>query len=177
MPTIDFQDSKTIIQAKVIEGDFLKVFEKLQDKLCAIEIKEWHDKRSLNANAMFHVLVGQIAKAHVPPLSFDRCKNILIGRYGVPEMIEGVPVTIKTNVDPEKMLEREDIHCKLLKGGNESTFFYWIMKHTADLNAAEFSKLLDGTIEDAKAMGINTVTEAEKQKALEVWGLMIGEKI
>ena len=173
MPTIDFQDSKTIIQAKVIEGDFLKVFEKLQDKLCAIEIKEWHDKRSLNANAMFHVLVSQIAKAHEQPLSFDRCKNILIGRYGVPEEIDGVPVTIKTNVDPEKMLERADIHCKLLKGGNENTFFYWIMKHTAVYSTAEFAKLLDGTIEDAKAMGINTVTEAEKQKALELWGMQI----
>lgn len=157
----------------MIEGDFLKTFEKLQNKLCAIEIKEWHDKRSLNANAMFHVLVGQIAKKHTPPLSFDRCKNILIGRYGVPEEIDGVPVTIKTNVDPAKMFEREDIHCKLLKGGDENTFFYWIMKHTADLNTAEFATLLDGTIEDANAMGICTVTEAEKQKALELWGMHI----
>ena len=173
MPTIDFQDSKTIIQAKVIEGDFLKVFEKLQSKLCAIEIKEWHDKRSINANAMFHVLVGQIAKAHTPPLSFDRCKNILIGRYGIPEEIDGVPVTIKTNLDPDLVYEREDVHLKLIRGGDENTFFYWMMKHTKEYNTAEFAKLLDGTIEDAKAMGINTVTEAEKQKAIELWGMQI----
>ena len=173
MPAIDFQDSKTIISAKIIEGNYRQLYEKLHDKLVSIEIKEWHAKRSLNANALFHVLCRKIAKEHNPPLSFDRCKNILIGRYGVPEMIDGIPATIKTNIPPEKILERDDMHCKLLKGGDENTFFYWIMKHTGDYNTAEFAKLLDGTIEDAKEMGIDIVTENEKQKALQLWGLQI----
>lgn len=159
------------MHAKVLEGDFRKIYERLQDKICSIEIKEHKEKRSLNANALFHVLVGQIAKAHMPPLSFDRCKNILIGRYGFPETINDVPVTIKTNIDPELMFERSDIHCRLIRGGDANTWFYQIMRHTADLNTAEFAKLLDGTIEDAKEMGIDTVTETEKQKALELWGL------
>lgn len=173
MPTIDFQDSKTIIQAKVIEGDYLETYEKLQEKLCTVEIKEWHDKRSLNANALFHTLCRQIANSLNPPISFDRCKNILIGRYGVPEMIDGVPVTIKTNVDPDVIYERDDIHLKLIRGGDANTFFYWMMKHTQEYDTAEFAKLLDGTIEDCKELGINTITETEKQKALELWGMQI----
>ena len=161
---------------KLFEGDFKSFFENVkQDSFYAVEITEWKGKRSLHANNLFHLLVGKIAKAHNPPLSFDRCKNILIGRYGMPETIDGVPVTIKTQISPELMLERHDIHCKLLKGGDGNTFFYWVMKHTADYNTAEFATLLDGTIEDCRDMGIQVVTEEEKKRALALWGLKIGE--
>ena len=175
-PSIDYADGHMIITAKVLQGDCKKIYERLKDHVCSIEISRWTERRSLHANALFHVLVGQIAKAHNPPLSFDRCKNILIGRYGVPELYEGEPATVKTQIPPEKILERDDIHFKPIRGGDQNTWFYRVMKHTRDYSTAEFAKLLDGTIEDAAEMGIDTVTETEKQKALELWGLHIEKR-
>lgn len=48
------------------------------DKL-DITAKKHRKKRSLDANAYFHVLVGKIADRL--GISKTRCKNILIGRY------------------------------------------------------------------------------------------------
>lgn len=48
----------------------------------AVEMKKYRQKRSLDANAYFHVLVGKIADALT--ISKAKAKNVLICKYGQP---------------------------------------------------------------------------------------------
>ena len=54
-----------------------------------IDIKEHKEKRSLNANAYFHVLCDELRQKL--KISFAACKNQLIGSYGQIEYIGDVP--------------------------------------------------------------------------------------
>ena len=59
--SIDFFTRKTVLSLEVNE-DVTGEYDKLKDKdKLAIEVKQWRRKRSLDANAYFHVLVSKIA--------------------------------------------------------------------------------------------------------------------
>ena len=53
-------------------------------ELLSITVKRLRKKRSLNANAYFHVLVGKIAEKNHTSKAFT--KNLLMARYGQEEM-------------------------------------------------------------------------------------------
>lgn len=174
-PMLDPVTRRPVMSAEIIEGDLLEWYDQ-QDKSKEFDviIKRHRERRSLNANNLFHKMVGQIAKALTPPISEARCKNILMGRYGVKLYLddaETIPQAIKTNIPPEIMLEISDEHFKVAKSDGD-IWHYYRLKHTADYNSKEFSVLLDGTIEDAKELGIDTISEDEKRQAIECWGLM-----
>lgn len=177
-PSIDFETKRVIIQAEVIEGNYREFYEDNSVPFTeyAMEIKRWRNKRSLNANALFHKMVDEIARALTPPISSARCKNILMARYGVTEYLDDektIPATIKTNIPPEILLEQADEHWKVARSDAEDIWFYTRMKPTHEYDTKEFSVLLDGTIEDAKELGIEVCSEEEKRKALECWGVEI----
>ena len=46
-----------------LDGDFRRNFDELKDFDVNVEIKKYRRKRSLDANAYFHVLVNKIAEA------------------------------------------------------------------------------------------------------------------
>ena len=174
-PTLNYQNQRVVIQAEVIEGNFREFYDNNPtDALYSVDVKLWRNKRSINANALFHKMVGEIAKALTPPISSARCKNILMARYGVTEYLDDenlIPATIKTNIPPDILLEKEDEHWKIARSDEAGIWFYTRMKPTHEYDAKEFSVLLDGTIEDAKELGIDVCSEEEKRKALECWGV------
>lgn len=136
-----------------------------------IIIKRLTHKRSLNANKYFHLLVGKIADAHKPPISKARAKNMMLGKYGQRELIDDGPliISVKSKVD---MLEREDIHCVAAGYGfaNDTEFTHWAVirgSHTYDNR--EMSILIDGTVEDAKELGIETLSPAEIERMKALW--------
>lgn len=149
-----------------IETDFTDVFNTPEVEITVGKAK---NKRSLNANAYFHVLVSKIADKM--RISKPRCKNILLSRYGQYEMHDGdlVYISVLSDID---MMEREDIHCSPVAyrelNGKQFTH-YAIMKHSHDLDSYEFAKLLDGTIDEANDLGIETITPAEKERMLKEW--------
>ena len=96
----------------------------------------------------------------------------MIGRYGQPEYLDEerlIPAGIKSNIPPEQMLEQETLHLRVAPGGDETTWFYRVMRPSHTYNSLEFAKLLDGTISEAQVLGIDTITESEKMKMLERW--------
>lgn len=174
-PMVSPASNKPVALIEITQGDYLAWYDR-QDKSKEydVDIKRHRERRSLNANNLFHKMVGQIAKALTPPISEARCKNILLGRYGVKLYLddaETIPQAIKTNIPPDIMLELEQEHFKVAKSDGD-TWHYYRLKHTADYDSKEFSVLLDGTLEDAAELGIDTVSEDEKRRALELWGLM-----
>ena len=134
-----------------------------------IKITKSRNKRSLNANAYFHVLVGKIAeKLHI---SKQRAKNILLGKYGQREILDQGPMIV-TIIETVDMLEREDIHCVpvghgVVKGKN---FTHWaVLKPSHEYDTREMAALIDGTIEDAKELEIETMTPAEIERMKAAW--------
>ena len=139
------------------------------DGFLNITVKKLSKKRSLNANAYFHLLVGKIAeKNHT---SKARTKNLLMARYGQEEMIEGKRYVI--SVDSSiPICEREDIHCKAIGYGfvNDKEFtHYCVLRPTHEYNSAEMAHLIDGTVEEAKELGIATLSENEIKHMEQLW--------
>lgn len=129
-----------------------------------IDIKEHKEKRSLNANAYFHKLVDELRQKL--KISFAACKNHLITSYGQLEYIGDVPAVIKTNIEPERMREIETLHCLpiAVKEVEEGAYWYRLYRGTHTYNSREMAMLIDGTIEECKEQGIETMTPNELER-------------
>ena len=134
--------------------------------------KKWRQRRSLDANAYFHVLVGKIADAQT--ISKAKAKNILICKYGQPQLLpDGSPMVYKTNAPVEYMMELESIHSIPIKFSEENgkeVVFYKIYRGSHTYDSKEMSVLIEGTIADAKEQGIETLTPRELAIMYEKWG-------
>lgn len=142
-------------------------------KMDAVDItaKKHKKKRSLDANAYFHVLVGKIADKL--RISKTHCKNILIGRYGQQDFLEnGQPIVIKSNVSVEKMLEQEFLHtvpCGTKSENGIEVVFYKVFRGSHTYDTKEMSILIDGTVQEAKDMGIETIPPEELERMVSKW--------
>lgn len=135
----------------------------------AVEIKKYRHKRSLDANAYFHVLVGKIAE--VLTISKAKAKNMLICKYGQPQLLpDGSIMVYKTNAPEEFMWEQESIHAIPVKYEEKATF-YKIYRGSHTYDTKEMSVLIDGTVADAKELGIETMTPAELAEMKARWGV------
>lgn len=127
-----------------------------------VEVKKQTKKRSLSANAYFHVLSDKIADA--TPCSKAHAKNSLLGSYGQRERDENgnvITLAVKEGID---LTEREDIHTvlvdrDLIKG--EWYDIYEVVRGSHTYDTREMSILIEGTIQEAKNMGIETMTPQE----------------
>ena len=127
-------------------------------------------KRSLDANAYFHLLVGKIAD--VQRISKPYAKNLLLGRYGQRETDEfGKPLVVSILAEID-MMEREDIHLYPVGHGsvqNKEFTHYAVIRGSHTLDSKEMSILIDGTVSEAKDMGIETLPEHEIRRMEELW--------
>ena len=144
--------------------------ESLVDKQLAIRITEKKLKRSLNANAYFHALCDKLRMRMHPPMSMAQIKNHLIADYGqIMYLEDGVPLIYKTNAPPEYVYNLEEPHLLLVKTAVENkkaVYFYRMYRGSHTYNTAEMSKLIDGTVEECKAQGIETMTPEQIERML-----------
>jgi hypothetical protein len=141
----------------------------LIDRKLTVSISRYRTKRSLDANAYFHVLSNKISE--VLTISKAKSKNVLICKYGQPQLLPDDSVMVyKTNAPQEFMWEQETIHCIPVKFDDKATFYkVYRGSHTYDTN--EMSLLIDGTVADAKELKIETLTPEELRKMKERWGV------
>ena len=134
-----------------------------------ITVKKLSKKRSLNANAYFHLLVGKIAdKLHI---SKARAKNELLGRYGQREFTDKGQLIISVRSDID-LMEREDLHCVIVGYGkvNDTDFTHWaVVKPSHTYDSREMAALIDGTVEDAKELGIETMSPDDIERMKSLW--------
>ena len=169
-------NGKIVDIIKTYEGKFRVTFEVdsidelngMSDML-NIVIKKITKHRSLNANAYFHVLVGKIAeKLHI---SKARAKNELLGRYGQRELTESGQLIISVRSDID-MMEREDLHCVPVGYGkvNDTEFTHWaIVRPSHTYDNLEMNSLITGTVDEAKELGIETLTPIELERMKQTW--------
>lgn len=151
-----------------LDADSLQHVYALKDTELKIEFGEYRKKRSQSANAYFHKLVSLIAdKLNTDNLSI---KNGLIRDYGQYEYIDGVIPTylVKTEL-VEAMLMRDDIHFTKI-GFEGDRVKLAVMRGSHTYNSKEMARLIDGAVQDAKRLGIETLPPDEIEqmiKALE----------
>ncbi len=173
--SINFLTKKFELTVAVNEADNLTAgYEELKnEELLDIRIKKYRARRSLDANAYFHVLVDKLADKL--RISKPRCKNIMIGRYGQPFYIddsETAEAVIKTNIPVAKMLENESVHCmpcgQKVEDGKELVF-YKVFRGSSTYDTKEMSILIDGTVSECKDFGIETLPPDELARMINRW--------
>jgi hypothetical protein len=133
-------------------------------KLLAIECKEYRKKRSLDANGMLWAICTQIANAIKS--SKDEVYLTMLERYGVFTHVIVKPEAVER-------IQKEWRTCRVLgevtvngKTGIQIQCYYG--SHLYD--SKEFSVLLEGVISEAREMGIEVISEQDKQLLIQQWG-------
>lgn len=163
--TKDWKSDKLIISFLVdsIPTDL----EDLQNKNLDVVAKPHREKRSLNANAYFHVLSGKIAEKLGTSLTHE--KNRMIREYGQYEVIDGmIPTLTAKEKYEDKMLDIEGVHLKVVERPGE-TVKMAVMRGSHTYNTAEMSRLIDATVEEAKELGIETITPDQLERMKASW--------
>lgn len=151
-----------------------KGYEELKDaRMLDIRIKKYRQRRSLDANAYFHVLVDKLADK--TGISKPRCKNLMIGRYGQPFYIdesETAEAVIKTNIPVSRMMENESVHCMPCGSKTEDgteVVFYKIFRGSSTYDTREMSILIDGVVNECREQSIETLPPKELERMLGKW--------
>ena len=169
---IDYETGETILAfaTSVRPVELAEEIAKIKERPLDVKAAVHRNKRSINANAYFHVLVGKIADKL--NLSKTRCKNVLISRYGQMLYVDEQPVVIKTQIPIDYMLEQELVHSepcgsKIENGMSLNYYHIFRASHTYDTN--EMAILINGTVEEAKELGIETLTPDEILRMESMW--------
>lgn len=152
-------DAESVPQAKTICDGFPEGY-------FNIEVTKWSEKRSLQANAYFHVLCNLIAKE--TKSSMEETKKQLVFQYGT--LARGkdgklAGAILPPNTNPEDFYP----YCKWYGKADNGFDMYLFFKRTHELNKEEMSRLITGTQDEAKALGIETMPPAELERMLNRW--------
>ena len=132
-----------------------------------IVAKPHREKRSLNANAYFHVLAQKIADKTGRSMVHE--KNRLIRHYGQWYMADGkIPTfTVKDEYE-DRALDMDGVHFGIAKR-DDGVVVLGLMRGSHTYNTAEMSRLIDATIEEAKELGIETATPEQIKRMMSAW--------
>jgi hypothetical protein len=146
--------------------EFINGLDKPQD----IVIKQHREKRSLNANAYFHVLVHKIAEAQ--NIGDEEAKVNLVLEYGAimrDENGDKVGFKLPASVDVNSIYKYAKWFDKRIENGKEFNC-YIIYEQTHKLDSKAMARLIDGTVYVAQNEGITTETPAEIERMKSLWG-------
>lgn len=133
-----------------------------------ITAKRHREKRSLNANAYFHVLVTKIAGKTGE--SITERKNSLIAEYGQIDRDLGTVILL----DSIEWRKIDSLHLRptsavrVLDNGRLYRVFY-VMRGSHTYDTAEMSRLIDAAVEQAKELGIETLPPNELERMKKAW--------
>lgn len=142
------------------KNDCIKYMLNLDDKK-QYEVKEYHEKRSLNANNYYWKLENELADK----LGIDNelLHFILLQKYG---QFDVVSVVATINVKPYFKY-----YCEAGESNLNGKLFkhYKVFKGSSEMDKREMSRLINGLVEDCKEQGIETKSEAEIKSLIESW--------
>lgn len=145
-----------------------------EDKL-KITVRKYRQKRSLDANSYYWVLVGKVADSL--RISKPHCHNIMLRRYGQVEAF-GDQIAYTMLPDTEQvtktMEQMEEAHfaptAQVKEGSDGITYRAWkLLKPSHRYDSREMSILIDGIVEEAKELGIETLPPRELERMVRAW--------
>lgn len=137
-----------------------------KDKQYTLTLKEYHAKRSLNANRYFWSLADKLAeRIHESPIEIYR---------GYIKDIGGVSNDLV--MKPEAVKEFKEYWGQLGKGwtvdildGDEGGVLVRAYKGSSVYNTAQMSRLIDLIVQDCKQFGIETLDDMKIQQLVDEW--------
>ena len=179
-PEIDYHTGRVVAKQEIIEGNYREFFDVAStDKEYDMAIKRHRNKRSLDANAYYHVLVGKIASAI--GTSRVEVKNLTLSRYGQLDLDENGKPKYLIVRDDMPVEEWEEIHLSptsQVKDLNGVLYrVYHIIKGSHDYDSREMYELIQGTIADARDAGLTEaeiMSPKEKEMLEKQYGIRIG---
>ena len=160
---IDFISGKPKLTLEVNEKQaVLAGYDKLNDcdKL-SIKISKYRKKRSLNANALCWKLCTEIA--NVLRSDKESVYIEMLKRYGQSEII-----SVLSSVDISGYFKYYDVFGTGYVNNKEFTH-YKVYKGSSEYDTKEMSILLDGIVEEAKALDIEVISEQELSLIKSEW--------
>ena len=160
-PFHDIATRKWLISFEV--EDAPEIFDKTKDKPLNIEIKQFREGRSKDANALLWACIGEIAAA----LRTDKWSVylLMLKRYGQYTYICVPPQAV--DMVKRQWREVEEIGDIKINGRDAVQLLCYYGSSTYDTK--QFSALLDGVISEMKEMGLQTPTSEEMRHCLEEW--------
>ena len=150
-----------------LEEDFRKTFADLKDRDVRIEVKRWRKKRSLDANAYAWVLIDKIAQA-------ARVDKITVYRQAIKE-IGGVSQIVCAHTEAvDKLREgweahglgwQTDVMPSKIPGCTNVVLYYG----SSTYDTKQMSALIDSLVQEAQALGIETLPPAEIARLNSQW--------
>ena len=138
-----------------MKGNPLQIIQWLynQDKTKQFEIKEHYEKRSLNSNNYCWKLINEIAnklRKSKEEVYFDMLKS-----YG-----QVSEISMLSSINPRGYLKYYEVVSKRIFNNNEFTI-YKIYKGSSEFDTREMSIFIDGIVQEAQQLGIETMTPEE----------------
>lgn len=161
---IDFATGKPKLELSVNEvNDFKQLVDDLKDKeKLSFDIKQYREKRSLNANNYAWKLLTEIA--NVLRANKEDIYLLMLKRYGQSEIISALAhIPIGGYVKYCEEAGESALNGKLFK-------HYKVYKGSSEFDSREMSIFLDGIVSEAKSIGIPTETPDQIARLKSLWG-------
>lgn len=150
--------------------------ERYMDKELSVELKEYKDKRSKDANAYYWVLIGKLADKL--NMSTTHLHNDMLRKYGQLEYVGERLVTVELNDTDEaqrKADNAETFHIKptsqvrMDMETGEVLRTWYMLRGSHTYNSKEMSTLVNGLVEECKDQDIETIPPEELERILREW--------
>ena len=143
-----------------LPGDWRDEYMKLKDADVDVEIKKYRERRSLTQNAYAWVLISKISESIMPALSKEQVYLMMLKRYGQGGFISVLSDQLEL---VKRKLDYYEEKGKAIKDGLEFThLMVWVGSSKYDSH--EMNLFISGIVEEAKDLGIETLTTAELEK-------------
>lgn len=163
----DWQTGQYNITFSINEPSAISEIERIKDcEKLSIKAVKHRQKRSLDANGLLWICLGQLAEA----LHSDKWTVYLqmLKRYGQYTYICVRPSAVET----VKLQWRESEIVGDIEVNGHKAVQMLCYYGSSTYNTKEFSTLLDGVISEMKEMGLETPTSEDMRRSLEEWERM-----
>ena len=160
-------------------------YDELKDKDLRIDIKEYKNKRSNEANAYFYVLVNKIAEklnltdteVHDKMLA-DNISFIYKDGALDWKVMDNKPNKYRLVCDNDEywfdsrmevMLAKPEGGFYEIEGKPKTSKIFWHIKGSHQMDTKEMSRLIEGTVQEAQSLGIDTMTPDEVERMMKAW--------
>lgn len=159
----DWQTNTPLITFSLTEGNIDEVNDLIDIDLC-IEAKRYKKKRSLNANAYMWELIGKIATHSSIKSSPQEVYEGFIQDMRLPMLDDDggyIMVTVLAKVDMSKITGH---WCFYMTSPDGRFISYYLLRGSSTFDSKEMSQLIDLVVDEAKQLGIETLTPTELAK-------------
>jgi len=143
-----------------IDGDFREQYDKLKDADVEISVERYSESRTRKANAYLWAVItkiGNLLRESKEDIYMDMLQAY--GQGGAVSVEERFEEKFKRTYKYHEYLGESTLNGKVFKH-----YRFWV--GSSEYNREEFSILLDGVLQEAKNLGIETKTEEEIQSLL-----------